>query len=155
MKVLEESVVPSRGRAVPEKDGRSGYTLVETLIAILLVAMVVTSTFSMVLTARMGFAKAGFRGRAYFHAKRAMERVRAYVASDTSASIPAPNSQFRMPGDTCNCYALQAGSHDITSTLPDDFRNAPVNGRLVYNVSNVACGTQTCKRVDFTVTWDE
>ncbi|MFH1726726.1 MAG: prepilin-type N-terminal cleavage/methylation domain-containing protein [Elusimicrobiota bacterium] len=133
--------------------GQSGYTLVETMVAILLVSFVVTSVFSVVLTARMGAHKTGVRGQALYFVRQSMERLKAYVSADTSAPGPTPNWTY--PGDACNCYALAQGVHDITSTLPVSFRGAPRNGTLEYNVSNQACGGQMCQRVEFQIKWDE
>ena len=132
---------------------RRGYTLVETLVAVMLVSVVVTSVFSLVLTARMGTKKTGRRAEAMFLARSYMESLKSFVTADTSQ--PGPYPGWVLPGDPCGCYALSNGVHNMTGALPASFRNAPVNGQLTYTVSDVACGASTCKSVTFNVSWQD
>lgn len=145
--VCGRSAAGRRARAA-----RRGYTLVETLIAMMLISVVVTSVFSLVLTARMGVKKSGKRGQAIFYLRQVMEGLKGFVTADTSA--PGPNN-WVLPGDTCGCYALQAGNHNVTNFLPPSFRAAPTNGQLSYVVTDANCGGQTCKQVSFSISWVE
>ncbi|MBI3300345.1 MAG: prepilin-type N-terminal cleavage/methylation domain-containing protein [Elusimicrobia bacterium] len=131
---------------------RRGYTLVETMIAVLLVSVVVTSVFSMVLTARTGVNKSGKKGQAVFYLREVVEALKTYVTADLTA--PGPNS-WQLPGDTCGCWALQAGAHNATGYLPTSFTGAPTSGQLTYDVIDMACGAATCKQVTFNLTWNE
>lgn len=130
---------------------RRGYTLVETLVAVMLVSVVVTSVFSMVLTAKIGTKKTGRRAEAMYYARQYMEMLKAYVTADTTAV--GPTAGWVLPGDPCGCYALQNGVHTMTTNLPASFTAPPVNGQLSYTVSDVPCGAFTCKSVSFNVSW--
>ena len=133
---------------------RRGYTLVETMIAMLLISVVVTSVFSLVLTARMTAKKSNRKGQAVLYVRRAMEALRAYVTSDTTMAGPTAN--WHINGDTSAGWALNIGSHDISSWLPAEFCAAdPANCHLTYIVSALPCGASTCRQVAFTVTWKE
>lgn len=133
------------------RSARGGYTLVETLVAVMLVSVVVTSVFSLVLTAKIGTRKTGRRAEAMFLARAYMETLKSFVTADTSQPGPFPG--WVLPGDPCACYALQNGVHTMTASLPLSFRSAPVNGQLSYTVSDVPCGAFTCKSVVFNVSW--
>lgn len=129
--------------------GEDGYTLVETMIAMLLVAMIVTSVFSMVLTAKVGATKTGTQAKAHFYARQQMEKLKAYVSADLSAA--GPTASWRFPGDSSGTYALQAGNHVVTSNLPSTLQSQ--GWTMSYTVTDAACGTKICKRVQFTVGW--
>lgn len=133
------------------RSARRGYTLVETLVAVMLISVVVTSVFSLVLTAKLGTKKTGRRAEAMLLARAYMETLKSFVTADTTQPGPFPG--WVLPGDPCGCYALQNGVHNLTTALPVEFRNAPINGQLTYTVSDVACGALTCKSVVFNVSW--
>ncbi|TPW21715.1 MAG: hypothetical protein FD126_411 [Elusimicrobia bacterium] len=145
-----------RGRNAAGRRARSarrGYTLVETLVAVMLISVVVTSVFSLVLTAKMGSRKTGKKAEALFYVQQYRELLKSYVTADTSVAGPAGG--WNIPGDSCGCYALQTGvQHNLTSKLPPSFTAAPVNGQLFYTVTDVPCGTGLpCKSVQFNVSW--
>lgn len=147
-----------RGRNAAGRRARSarrGYTLVETLVAVMLISVVVTSVFSLVLTAKMGSRKTGRKAEALFYVQQYRELLKSYVTADTSVAGPAGG--WNITGDSCGCYALQTGvQHHMTSQLPASFTAAPVNGRLYYEVFDITgCGAAgaLCKRVEFYVSW--
>lgn len=148
----DSSVCGRRAAGRRARAARRGYTLVETLIAMMLISVVVTSVFSLVLTARVGVKKSGKRGQAVFYLRQVMEGLKGFVTADTSA--PGPNN-WVLPGDACGCWALQAGNHNVTNFLPPSFRAAPTNGQLSYTVTDANCGGQTCKQVAFSISWVE
>lgn len=120
----------------------------------LLISVVVTSVFSLVLTARLTAKKSNRRGQAIFYVRRAMEALRAYVTADPS--VPGPTAGWHINGDTAAGWALNPGSHDISSWLPTEFCAVdPANCKLTYDVSLQPCGTMNCSQVSFTVTWKE
>lgn len=125
--------------------------MVETLVAVMLVSVVVTSVFSMVLTAKVGTKKTGRRAEAMYLTRQYMEMLKSYVTADTTA--PGPTPGWVIPGDPCACYALQNGVHVMTSNLPASFTAAPVNGQLSYTVADTPCGAFMCKSVSFNVSW--
>ena len=135
------------------RSARGGYTLVEVLVAVMLIATVVTSVFSLVLTAKMGVKKTGRRAEAMFLSRQYMETLKSFVTADVTQPGPFPG--WVLPGDPCGCYALQNGIHVMTAALPTTFRSAPVNGQLTYNVTDVPCGASTCKSVTFNVSWQD
>jgi hypothetical protein len=123
------------------------------LVAVMLVSVVVTSVFSLVLTAKMGTKKTGRRAEAMFYVRAYMETLKSFVTADTSQPGPFPG--WVLPGDPCACYALQNGVHNMTSSLPATFRNPPINGQLSFTVSDTPCGALSCKSVTFNVSWQD
>lgn len=148
-----------RGRRAAGRRARSarrGYTLVETLVAVMLISVVVTSVFSLVLTAKMGSKKTGRRAEALYYVQQYRELLKAYVTADTS--VPGPTPGWVLPGDPCGCYALSNGTHNLTPLLPASFTGPPASGQLSYTVTDVACGgggLLPCKNVTFNVSWQK
>lgn len=150
---------------------RKGFTLVETVFAVLLISVVVTSIFSLALTSRGASKKTGKRAQALFYSRQAMEKLKAYVTADTTLSI-GPSSNWKFPGDTCsgctgspNCWALANCTHDISAMLPATCSSsvqicqaAPVSATLKYTVTAVPAGctgSKCSKSVRFSVSWAE
>jgi len=131
---------------VKEEDG---YTLVETMIAMLLVASIVTSVFSMVLTAKVASVKTGNQGKAHYYARQQAEKLKSYVSADLTA--PGPTAGWLYPGDASGLYALDPGVHNVTSNLPANLRS--LGWSMSYTVTNASCGAKTCKQVQFSVGW--
>lgn len=153
-------------RKKPSKSpGReSGFTLVETLIAVLLISVVVTSVFSLALTSKTSGIKTERRAVGLLYVRRTMEKVKAYVTADTSAAMAATvgaPANWHMPEDACNgglgtcssatCWALEACIHDVTALLPQKLRDPPINAKMTYTVQDVGLA----KKVSFQMTWDE
>lgn len=154
----------------------SGFSLVETLIAVLLISVVVTSVFSLALTSKTMAIKSNRRAAALLYSRQVIEKIKAYVTGDSStdaALAAGAPADWHIPQDLCNsgeancskanCYALEECKHDLTPMLPVDCgpdvgfcSGSPVNGKLTYTVSNVGVCTQGCaKKVQFSITWDE
>lgn len=152
-----EEVLPSPAAACPR--GRpNGFTLIEILISVLLIAAVVTSIFPLLLTSKLQVVKSGRRGEALNYTRQAMETLKAFTTADPSYPTgPGSAAQpWTYPGEPCGgCWALAPGVHDLTQTLPAAFRASPVNGTLSYTVSDFACGSRTCKQVQFTSNWSD
>lgn len=129
--------------------GRDGYTLVETMIAMLLVAMIVTSVFAMVVTAKTGAKKSESQAKAHFYARQQMEKLKSYVSADLTA--PGPTTNWVYPGDASGAYALAAGNHDVTSNLPATLRS--LGWTMSYTITDTTCGTKICKQAEFYVSW--
>lgn len=153
---------------------RQGFTLVETLVAVLLIAIVVTSVFSLALSSKVASRKTGRRSEALYYTRVAMEKLKAYVTvqdplANPSIATRGPNGGWSIPEDSCSgcgtavgaCWALQACQHDLTQLLPARLRNAPgdsppgVTMTLRYTVTDDPCGGFTCKQVQFQVQWAE
>lgn len=136
-----------RGPAAASRRARAarrGFTLVETLVGVMLIAVVVTSVFSLVLTARMTSVKSERRGQAVLYQRRVLEALKPYVRADPSA--PGPTASWRLPGDTVNGWALAAGGHDVSSWLSSKFCSLdPSNCKLTYTVVDTPSGCDTDK----------
>ena len=158
------------------KRGCSGFTLVETLIAVLLIAIVVTSVFSLALTTKGVSVKSGRREQALFFTRKAMEKLKAYVTGDETFAEAGPNyarnpgRPWAIPEDACTgcggvgqCWALDPNcTHDLTLMLPTKFRSSHINMTLGYTVTNDPPGcvdrtglTACRKEVRFSVNWDQ
>ena len=127
------------------------------MIAMLLVAMIVTSIFGMVLTAKTGAKKSESQAKAHFYARQQMEKLKSYVSADLTAPGPrgatvttAPNN-WLYPGDSSGNYALAAGNHDVTSNLPASLRS--LGWTMSYTVTDTVCGTKVCKETKIDVAW--
>ena len=157
-------------------NSRKGFTLVETLVAVLLIAIVVTSVFSLALTSKGASVKTGRREQALFYTRKAMEKLKAYVTGDQDFAAAGPNrardqsKPWAMPEDACGgcggagqCWALDPNcTHDLTQLLPQKLRDAPVTMTLGYVVTNDPAGcvdrvgpTPCRKQVRFTVNWEQ
>lgn len=138
------------------RPGEKGFTLVETLVGVMLISVVVTSVFSLVLTSKMDIKLTGNREKAIFYVRQVMDALKTYVTADTAQ--PGPNNwvlRNATQNDPCNCWALQPGNHNVSWFLPPAFTAAPTNGAMSYTVTDSACGTGTCKQVSFTITWND
>lgn len=129
----------------------AGFSLVETMIAVLLISVVVTSVFSLALTAKVTSVNTDRRSAALLAIAQAREKLKAYVTADRSAGVPSPNSNWRMKEDiTGSGYALSPGEHDVTLLLPEKYRNDPDRPMtLTYTVTNVGEG----QKVEFRAFW--
>ncbi len=126
----------------------AGFSLVETMVAVLLISVVVTSVFSLALTSKATAINTDRRSAALYAITQAREKLKAYVTADKSVTGPA--ASWRMPGDACGCYALQPGVHDVTSLLPQEYRDDPDSPMtLSYTVTPSGEGF----KVKFDATW--
>lgn len=151
-------------RACRRRPTEAGYTLVEVVIAMLLTAIMVTSVFSVSLTAKQGGGKGGRKLLASQGAKQIANQLRNFVTGDTSVSLAnPPGSAFggwgltgvggitdNCPGGGTSCWALQNGTHTLTGVLPAAFEAAPFNARVSYYVTNT-----NPPSVTITTTWTE
>lgn len=118
------------------KRGCAGFSLTETLIAVLLIATVVSGVFSVSLSSQTMGIKTTERARMQQEVMKVMEQIKAYVnAGDFNAPGPTPappgQAQWRIPGVVHpGGWALGEGAwHDVTVLLPPEMRNPPPNGR--------------------------
>lgn len=159
------SAMPEAENADFDGKNRRGFTLVETLIAVLLISVVVTSVFSLALTSRVSSTKTQRRAVGLLYTRRAMEKVKAYVTADASAGMAATvgaPANWKIAEDLCNtgeancasatCWALEACKHDVSPMLPAGLSDPPISMKLTYTVTNAAGGA---KKVNFQLTWDE
>jgi len=152
-----------------------GFTLVETLISVLLISIVVISVFSVSLSSKVASKKTSRRAEALYYTRQAMEKLKAYVTVDpASVDLAAdplfagigPGGSWNIPDDKCEgcpggqgqCWALDqtAGCvHDVTNLLPVKLTQANPGMKLTYLVADSPCDAGMCKKVQFNVTWAE
>lgn len=128
----------------------AGFSLVETMIAVLLISVVVTSVFSLALTAKVTSVNTDRRSAALLAIAQAREKLKAYVTADQNITN-RPNANWRLKEDiTGSGYALSPGEHDVTLLLPDKYRNDPDRPMtLTYTVTDVGEG----QKVEFRAYW--
>jgi prepilin-type N-terminal cleavage/methylation domain-containing protein len=151
---------------------RQGFSLIETVIAVLLISVVVTSVFSVTLTAKTAGKKTERRAEGLAYVRQVHEKVKGYIREANTAGIndPLGGTFWNLPEDACNggagncpanCYALDLCTHDVSSVLPAVCsenvglcRAAPVNGQVTYTVTQPG-GVGNPRRVTFDIRWDE
>jgi len=149
------------------------------MVAMLLTSIMVTSVFSVALTAKTGGGKGEGKIKAGAGARQIASLLKNYVTAETgtasTAIIPGPCGGAAnnwsitcngivdsCPGGGSACYALAAGTHTLTGVM-GDFENAPThptapgkNARVSYHVdwTNTVNG-RPVPQVSITTNWDE
>lgn len=137
---------------------RRGGALVEVVIATLLLAITVTGVFAALLTAGTQSGSLVEREDASLHIDRLLDELRNYVTSDTTPTVDAPGTPagaqrtWSLPGDSCACWALQEGAHDVSARLPAALRAR--GATLGYDVSVVTVNGSPLRRVTARMTWE-
>lgn len=101
------------------KLGRRGTSLVEVVVAMLIVGLLSALCMPIFLTGRLSEGRAERRAAAADVAHRLSEELKAYVTADPSLA-PGPGGGvdgWSLPGDTSGRRALAAGPHPLNSAL--------------------------------------
>jgi len=117
---------------------QGGQTLIEVVIASLLLAMMTIPIMSAAFGGRQLTAKTSRRLQAAADARHAAEALKAYVVADaTLAAGPGVGiGGWVLPGDTSGLNALAAGHHVLSpSVWMPDLAPAPWNGNISYDVT--------------------
>ena len=152
------------------KAPEAGYTLVEIIISMLIMAVLVSSVFSVALSTAGGDIKAERRVYATQGARSLSAALKGYVSGDpTTTVIRGPNSanltnrwSINLPGvqtdSQGDAWALNPGVHTLTCVaappadsacfLPKNIRD--LGGQLSYTV---VAGMPS--QVSISVTWDD
>ncbi len=151
-----------------------GYTLVEVVVAMLLIAVMVSSVISVALSAKQGGGKTERRLIAARASKHLTAMLKTYVA-DPSIAVTTATAASWGPGTGTNkwslddgtindndingspcvdCYALAPGTHTVLGILPSWFEAAPYGARIKYYVNNPLSAGQGTP-VSVTVDWTE
>ncbi|MBI3553304.1 MAG: type II secretion system protein [Elusimicrobia bacterium] len=158
-----------------KKAGRSGYTLLEVIISMMLTAILCSAVFSIAITAQQSSNKIDRRVIANQCQRHLSEMLANYVSGDYSATndrIAGPTSTTpgvaswyingatgedgRVIVDSCGaCYALSPGVHTLTNFLPGWFEVQPFNGAISYTITNTALTNGNQPNVSISVTWTE
>jgi len=139
----------------PPRNDR-GFTLIEVVIATMLMAVGVTAVFSVALTARYRMNRNLLKSRMSQEARRLSDDLKNFVTYDSTIVDGAPGSAWRLPDDQCSQWALSEYCvHDVTGRLPGDLRKAPVSASLAYSVSVEPRGHGYVRKVDIQMRWTE
>lgn len=125
-------VTPARPR------GRGGQTLIEVVIATLLLAMMTVPIMAAAFGGRRMSARTTRRMQASSRARHVSEALKAFVVADrTLAAGPGTGSDgWTLSGDASGLPALAAGHHELAPAewLPD-LAAPPVSGTISYDVT--------------------
>ncbi len=128
------------------------------MIAVLLIAVVVTSVFSLAFTSKTASIRTDRRAVALQGMTQVREKIKAYITDDRNAT--GPNTNWHMPEDACgsgcpaNCHPLDVCEHDVSQFLPARYTAAPRNMTMTYTVTADAA-TDGGFKVVFKTMWDE
>ncbi|HBW22901.1 MAG: hypothetical protein A2X28_04145 [Elusimicrobia bacterium GWA2_56_46] len=105
---------------------RKGFTLVEVVVASMVLVMVAVTCASLLLSTFTSFPKEKIRYQAAQEAASLKEELKNYVTEDRSTTAGAPGNppSWHLPDDSscANCWALAAGTHTVTNRLPLEMR---------------------------------
>lgn len=138
--------------------GRAGLTLVEVVIGMLLVALLIGAMMSIALTGKIGVKKSEKRAVAAMAGGRLLDQLKRYVTADPAASPgPSPGhapNGWGLPGDSCGCYALAAGRHELSADewLPE---LAASGGTISYEVRVTATASGPAPTVSLKIDWND
>lgn len=145
----------------------AGYSLTESVVAILIIGIVASAISSTILSAGKEQSVSDRRQQAGFYSDLLRQTLRGYVVADQGA-LPtaqeladlhnsmrgylgcAANCQ-KLPGDPCGNWALEPGcTHDASVLLAPEFRALPIGGKMTYEVSLGRDGRSVKIDVDWT-----
>jgi Tfp pilus assembly protein PilV len=131
---------------------RRGGAMIEVVISVLILALAVPGIFGAMLSATGQTSVSVEQERAALEVQSLLEELRNYVtANPASSEGPGAAGGWVLPGDSCACWALQAGDHEATERLPRDLRDR--GARLRYTVDLVAVNGEPVRRVHARVDW--
>ena len=96
---------------------RSGQTLVEVVIAILILAITTVSVFSIFISNSAPQLKADKKEQAAMLIKNAQQTLQAFVSAAPDDPMYSPNAGGRWSADASGGWALAEGIHDISSLM--------------------------------------
>ena len=146
---------------------RSGQSLIEVVLSILITAMTSVAVFSVVLSVSVSQQKADKKEAAAMILKQAQQTLQLFVSAVPSEATYSPNAGGVWSADSSGLWALAAGAHDISSllTVPPNPVGYPLEGgTFTYAVTNTDCLQQSgvsntdeksCKKVVFTLTYPD
>lgn len=126
-------------------DSSRGFSLLEIVIAMLILSVVVAGIFSLFITSTKFINEAGHRLQAINYARMVAENLKVYVSADPDTPSGAGT-------------ALGNGTHDNytdsgITLLPRDAIVGATGQACTYRVEEI--GTSGMKRVTITVSWNE
>lgn len=143
---------------MPKRANQDGNTLVEVVIAVLLIAVMTGPMLSVALSGRMNMGRSDRRLAAAAAVRGLAEALKAYVVADpTLAAGPGVGvNGWGLPGDNMNgtLAALDAGHHALSPAQWLASLQA-FNGRISYDVAIRSTPSGPQPDVAFSVAWDE
>lgn len=110
----------------------------ELLVALLIIAGVSITLFSVALTGRQAPGRIERRAAASLAGKKVLESLKDYVTADIAGPAGpgvAPNG-WGLRGDSCGCWALAVGQHRLDASIwMPGLAAAPYNGTIAYTVT--------------------
>lgn len=112
---------------------RSGQTLVEIVVSILILAITTVSVFSIILSNSVPQQKADKKEQAALLVRNAQQTLRAFVSVEPDDPDYSPNAGGKWSADASGQWALAEGIHDISSLMNGtglqvrNAQNMPVN----------------------------
>ena len=135
---------------------QAGFTLVEVIVSVLLIAIMSTSFMSIALTSRSDRGRIARRAAADAAIRRVAETLNSYVTADrTLANGPGAGADgWRLPGDASGLRALDAGHHplDAAAWAP---ALSEAGGEIAYDVTVRTTPSGPQPTATFSVTWSE
>jgi prepilin-type N-terminal cleavage/methylation domain-containing protein len=141
--------------------GRKGFTIVEVVIAILLVG-VMAMAFGLAMTAKTAGVQVDCRTQASAAIRNVSDALKSYVTADATLTSPVGpgnnaascSNKWHLPGDTnVNCALTNSGTHVPPTSLLGVFATAPCNGTLTYTMTTLTPTGGDQQKVTFVASW--
>lgn len=134
---------------------RKGNTLIEVMMASIILAMAVAAIGNLLLTVFTVPKRGNAQYEIAFAAKKLREQLKSYVTADTSVTLNAPGSPpWHLPDDSSctNCWALADGAHNATDMLSSDLRTR-YKATMRYTVTRELVAGRQVPKVRIVVDW--
>lgn len=135
---------------------RRGHTIIEVVVAMLLIAIMSALALPSFLTGQMSVGRSERRDAAADAVHRLSEELKSYVTADrtlVNGSGAGPDG-WSLPGDRSGNWALAPGAHDLDPALWAG-PLAAYRGALSYTVAVRATPSGPEPSVSFQVSWQE
>jgi Tfp pilus assembly protein PilV len=127
-------------------------TLAEVLVSTLLIAIAVATVAAIFVSGGQQDVRIERSTLASTQLQQLLEELENFTTADSSNAADGPGGGWTLAGDTCGCWALQEGTHDVTARLPASLRN-DAGARLTYTVAVEDRNGSPVRRVDAVLTW--
>jgi len=138
---------------------RAGFTLLEVVVAMLLIGIMSVMCMPAFLTGRMADGRANRSVAAADAVRRLAEELKLYVTADPAlANGPGTGVDgWFLPGDTSGLRALESGVHNLDLAHQASWAApiAPLGGALSYTVAVRSTPAGPQPTVTFLVSWQE
>jgi Tfp pilus assembly protein PilV len=142
----------------PARRRSRGVALFEVVISVMLLSMAASGVFGALLVASRQTASGPDREQATLQVEALLDELRNFVTADSGAGPDAPGTAagavrtWKIAGDSCGCWALAEGTHDVTERLPENLR-LDRGARMSYTVAVVTVNGLAVRRVHARLDW--